>query len=109
MAVSSMYWPVLDCCGVEPQPSAESINAMMKNPEKRLSMVIAVSCKSKKWGPLLGQLGLLPRLLDGRLLRALALARPQVELLVEHLAQALLDVAGELLPVAFGAVRVHRG
>src|SRR6185503_12326474 len=109
MALSSMYWPVLDCCDVEPQPSAETINAMMKNPEKRLSMVIAVSCKSMRNGkPLLGRLALLlPRRPFGHLLRALALARPQVELLVDHLAQAPLDVAGELLPAAFGGVRVH--
>src|SRR5687768_17960983 len=38
--VSSMYSPVLDCCDVEAQPSAETIRAMMKSPEKRLSMVI---------------------------------------------------------------------
>src|SRR5688572_28480050 len=38
--VSSMYSPVLDCCDVEAQPSAETIRAITKNPEKRLSMVI---------------------------------------------------------------------
>jgi hypothetical protein len=40
ITLSSRYWPVLDCCEVDAQPSAETINATMKNPEKRLSMVM---------------------------------------------------------------------
>jgi hypothetical protein len=38
--LSSMYSPVLERCDVDAQPSAETISATMKNPEKRLSMVI---------------------------------------------------------------------
>jgi hypothetical protein len=50
---------------------------------------------------------LLPRLPFGYLLCALALARPEVDLPVDQLAQAPLDAAGELLPVGFGTVRIH--
>jgi fumarate reductase subunit D len=40
ITLSSMYWPVLDWFDVDAQPSAVSISAMMKNPEKRLSLVM---------------------------------------------------------------------
>jgi len=38
--LSSKYSPVLELFDVDAQPSAETINAAMKNPEKRLSMVM---------------------------------------------------------------------